>query len=444
MRVGHTTVAWLRRSPLAGGSAAVMAATIVTSLLGFTFWRAVTHHAAPAAVGEASAALAVATTVALLTTQGLQPAIMLRLPKLGAIDRRALVRSTMVVASLVASVVSGAAALLVGRIDSQLTVLGSPMVVFSVGIAGAAQASSGLIDAASVAVRRARGMTARNGGFALAKLLVLVGLFALHLAGGASVVIAIVASWGACGVLSSVLALRWLEGTDRATGPRHGAWRSLRVMELGGFGWHHAAAVSGQLPAAVLPALVAATLGAAQAGYFNVGWMLGGVCFFVSPAIATALLADGGHEPEHLRRRVRIAFLLTLACLAVPEILLLGWCRPVLTLFGRGYAEQDRWLVVSLAVSAVPDAVTNLAVSVYRVEGRLCRAALLNVGLAAGALAVTWTLLRPLGVAAAGLGWLGVQAAGAVFAGFDVFVRPSLRRSPRPPLGISAIARSRT
>lgn len=421
-----------------------MAATIVTSLLGFTFWHAATHHAAPTAVGEASAALAVATTVALLTTQGLQPAIMLRLPKMGVIDRWDLVRSATVVASLVATVVSGAAAVLVGRVDSHLTALATPMVVLSVALAGAAQASSGIIDAASVAVRRARGMTARNAGFALAKLLVLVALFAVHLSSSTSVVVAIVASWGGCGVLSSVLAMRWLEGADRTTGPAHGVWRALRTMEVRGFGWHHAAAVSGQLPAAVLPALVAATLGAAQAGYFNVGWMLGGVCFFVSPAIATALLADGGHEPEHLRRRLRVAFLLTLAGLAVPEALLIGWGRPLLGMFGPGYAAQDRWLVVALAVSAIPDAVTNMAVSVYRVEGRLARAALLNAGLAAGALAATWALLRPLGVVAAGWAWLGIQGAGAIVAGFDLVIRPSLRRSSHPPLAVAPIVRSRT
>ena len=91
-----------------------------------------------------------------------------------------------------------------------------------------------------------------------------------------------------------------------------------------------------------------------------------------------------------------------------------------MSLFGSSYARHGTVLLVLLVISAVPDAITNLYVSVLRVRDRLGVAAALNLSLAAMAAACAWLLLPSLGVAGAGAGWLIAQTAGALFVLADV------------------------
>lgn len=86
----------------------------------------------------------------------------------------------------------------------------------------------------------------------------------------------------------------------------------------------------------------------------------------------------------------------------------------VLSLLGPGYAEQGRVLLWVLALSAVPDAVTNIAVAALRVEGRLRTTAALNTSMSVLALVSAVPLLAWLGIAGGGVAWLLAQTAGAL------------------------------
>jgi O-antigen/teichoic acid export membrane protein len=149
-------------------------------------------------------------------------------------------------------------------------------------------------------------------------------------------------------------------------------------------------------------------------------WKVGGLFFMVSPAVSSALFAEGSHVSEGINRKVRTSALVT-ASLLVP--LMAGFAlfgRPVLALFGPDYASHGIALLLVLVVSAVPDAVTNVYISVLRIQDRLRLAAVLNCGAAVLAIALAWWLLPILGLLGAGVAWLAAQAAGSLVVLADV------------------------
>jgi O-antigen/teichoic acid export membrane protein len=71
-------------------------------------------------------------------------------------------------------------------------------------------------------------------------------------------------------------------------------------------------------------------------------------------------------------------------------------------------------LLLVLLASALPDAVTNVAVATLRIRGALRDATLLNGSMATIAVVGAWLLTPRLGIIGAGWAWLGAQLAGAL------------------------------
>jgi O-antigen/teichoic acid export membrane protein len=150
--------------------------------------------------------------------------------------------------------------------------------------------------------------------------------------------------------------------------------------------------------------------------------MLSSFFFIISPAVASALFAEGSHTPQDVLRKARtsagiISLLLAPAMLAS----FLGG-RYILLLFGPGYAQHGLLILMIFTISAVPDAITNIYVSVLRVQGRLRNAVLLNLGMAGLNLVLAWMLLPLLGTAGPPSAFLIAQVAGSLVAGVD-FIR---------------------
>jgi O-antigen/teichoic acid export membrane protein len=183
----------------------------------------------------------------------------------------------------------------------------------------------------------------------------------------------------------------------------------------------HLTSVGGQLPVFLLPALVAARLGVAENAYFYIGWAAAGVFFLVSPAVAASLYTEATHDPAHLRRIVWRSAWTIVAVLGPAMVGLVVFGRAILSLFGPSYPGHAFPLLLPLAASAVPDAVTNIYISVLRVRQRLRLAAAINVGIAAMTLALAWWLLPPLGIVGAGWAWFIAQAAGTAVVAFDLY-----------------------
>jgi Na+-driven multidrug efflux pump len=71
-------------------------------------------------------------------------------------------------------------------------------------------------------------------------------------------------------------------------------------------------------------------------------------------------------------------------------------------------------------LASIPDAITNVYVSVLRVRGRLPVAAGLNLVMGLGIVGLSWLLLPALGVSAVGWAFLAAQTGGCAFVAMDL------------------------
>jgi O-antigen/teichoic acid export membrane protein len=396
-----------------------VASAVVTSLLGFLYWTIAARVTTTAAVGYTAAVMSLTTGVSLLTGLGVNSLIVQRLPTLERTPAWAAFVTTWLTWTAGITAVVGA---LVGLgIHSRGRGLVSPVlvvVVVAVGATGLVVVM--IVDRVFLASRRTDLGLVLDASLSAAKVLSLGAL----LLPGAAVTVMLLGWMGAvtitCGLACVLL-------------PRLGLGRIGRpVLALVGrrdlfavFG-HHLTSVGGLMTPYLLPPLVVYRLDASSNAYFYATWMVGSAFLIISPAISASLFAEGARDVATLALRTRRAFRMLAVLLPLPLAAGVLGGRWILLIFGGEYAHHGYVLLAVLALASVPDAITNVAVAVLRVTGRLRFAAALNLAMGAVALVGAWTLLPHIGILGAGLAWLAAQVLGCLF------VAPLMVRSVRP------------
>jgi O-antigen/teichoic acid export membrane protein len=408
-------------------SAYMIATTLVNSVLGYGYWVIAARGYEARDVGLATALLAAVTLASLASNLGIGHTLVQRLPRRAPGEEWSLTLTTGLVVGALTGLIAGAAlvAILPLASDELAVVAQRPAYALAVVLGVALWTLSTLLDFVFIAERQTGKMLVRNAAFAVVKL----PLLALPLVLGSATSLAIVASWlGAAGIVFALGLWRLVPRVGRAFRPRlRGARAEAREM-VSSLAGHHLINLGGIAPMYLLPLLVATRLSVTENGYFYVTWMVGGLFFIVSPAVATSLFAEGSHNGEEIARRARSSALI-IAALLLPAMAIFAVAgRPIMGTFGPEYARQGTGLLLLLVASALPDAVTNVYVAVMRVRGRLRLAAALTLGMAALALVLAWVLLPPLGIAGAGVAWLAAQSAGSLAVGLHAL----LARVSRP------------
>jgi O-antigen/teichoic acid export membrane protein len=431
----------------------LMASTVTTAGLGYVFWIVAAHAFTSQEVGIGSATISVCSTVALLTYLGSSATLIERLPTRERSSEWTivLVRVCLVTAGVTA--VATAAAVPVLRTSVHYRLFFSSALPIILAMAGAAAWTVvNLLGASFIAARRAGRLLSIQTLISVAKLLLILPLAAAGI--GAT---GLVEAWVASSVLGLAVGVAWLvpgmrlgrqpqsRSRRHADGPpglrprqyRQPRHRRVSALPSAKSVWHllgqHLTSVGGAVTPLVLPILVVIRLGVTQNAYFYITWMMGAAFFMVSPAVAQAVFAEGVRARADLRTVVGKA-LRVIAVLLAPAMLIMIVCgRFILGLFGASYAVAGYVLLVLLAVSALPDAVSNVAVVVCRVTQRLGYSTALNLGILVTTLVCAWFLMPPLGIAGAGLAWLGAQTIGAIAS------LPALARMRKPAI-FSALA----
>jgi O-antigen/teichoic acid export membrane protein len=161
--------------------------------------------------------------------------------------------------------------------------------------------------------------------------------------------------------------------------------------------------------------------------------MMGAAFFMVSPSVAQAVFAEGVRARSDLRSVVIKALRVITVLLAPAIVVMIVGGRFILGLFGASYAAAGYGLLILLAISALPDAVSNVAVVIFRVTQRLGRSSAVNLGILVVTLIGAWVLMPRLGIAGVGVAWLGAQTIGAI-ASLPAYVQI------REPVILSALA----
>lgn len=387
-----------------------MGTTAVTALLGFGFWALAARVLPAAEVGRAAALVSAMLLVSVFTNLGLGQVLVSRLASRASGREWSLTVST-------ALVVAGCASLLGGALAAALIPLLIPALKGGIGLAAflllplgvTGVACSLVLDFAYIAERRARHAFSRNTVAALLRL-ALVGFAAAAPLAGATWVLAV---WVSSFLLIDVFAVsRVLPALDRDFRPTLAGWRSELGEMRGLIAGHQSINLGSQASAYLLPVLVSARLGPTENAYFYTTFMVASALFFIAPAIANALFAEGAHNPQQLHRDLRRAAR-HIAMLLGPAALVLIAAGPlVLGVFGPDYAEEGRGLLPILVGSALFDAGFQLCMAFLRIRRRLREAATATWVTLALTISATWLLLPPLGLEGAGIGWAAGKLAG--------------------------------
>lgn len=411
----QTRLSQIRRDRIVRSSITLMLAQGIAGLVGIVFWAMVSRNYAPSEVGQATTLIAVASAMTLLMTAGLAPALMLtvaRAAKSSEASALAWVAASM--SGALGALAGGLAGVVLSRVDGNLDFLGDGLTPAILAAITGASATGIVADAVATSLGRTWLVAVRALLFSTTKVVLLLIL----LESGMTPVESVGISWAVCGLTTSVLSAGWATGW---TAPRN--WADAVQTLRKGMSHHHASALGSGLPPLLIPVMVTGALGTTVSAQFSIAWMIAAVFFMISPAIAAATLAQGASHSEGLPHQLRIASALTMTLISVPVLLCVTMGGVLLNFFGAGYSVAAPLLAL-LAISAIPDAITNLAVTAERVRGRLRRATIINGAIGVVTVGSVWFLLPGLGLLAPGVGWLMGQVAGSVVvAGYVINAR---------------------
>lgn len=418
----------LERRSLLRNALYIMLTTGVNSALGYLFWLVIARTYDAHEVGVASALIAAMTVVAALADLGTSTALIQRLPS----RRAAADWSRTLTASLATATAAGIAFALVAALailpalSPSLSVVDSDATYLLLFVGGVVIWSlSTVSDYLFIAERRTGNMLVRNMVFGVAKL-ALVAVLAL--AGGTDAR-EIFAAW----VIGCALSLTvgyglLLPRLGRRYRPAlAGVAGEVRAMATS-FAGNYFITLGFLLTTFLLPLLVLVRLSAEQTAYFYVAWLLGGAFFTVTASVGSALFAEGSHDRRALSQQTRLAVKISAALLTPLMLVFFVAAGPILGLFGPGYEENGKTLLILLAACAVPDAITGLYIARVRAEGRLVFPAVASMAIAALTLVGAWLLLPSMDLAGAGVAFIAAHVIGSVACLVDA--RRSRRAAP--------------
>ena len=407
MTVVGTAKARLASDAMLRNSLSIMATSAVTSLFGYGFWLIVAHTTSAAVTGAGAGATSALQIAAIFASVGAAAAMIEWLPRCTSeAEWRSRVTVGLGVAAVAATVGGVVMVVLLGHVAGTLPALSTASggVLFVAGTVFFAVGTT--LDYIAVAERRGAVMLARNTLFVVARLPLLFLPWLLPGTGDQ-----ILMSWAVAGAVSLLVGFVGFNGKPLRLSLR-GLRPYLREMRTSLLG-QHLITIAAMLGGYVLPILVVARVSPEANAYFYATWMLGSVFFMISPAVSTSLFAEVASDPGAVAAAARRSAKIISALLVVPMAIYLVAGGLLLRLFGPDYPVEGRLLLIVLTLSALPDAVTNLAVAVLRSTGRMRTALWLNVTMLVGALTLAWVLLPVIGIVAAGVGWIVAQLAGA-------------------------------
>ena len=403
--------------PLVMNSMYLMAATAVTSLLGYVFWTVAARRYPAAAIGEAGAGVSAMAFASLLGALGGSMAVLGELPgKRRGREWSAAVTVPLVFTSATSALTALATVAVLARTGNSAFLYrdGWWVAAFVVGVV--ATTASQVLESVWVAEHQGAWFLGSSTVFAAVKLaLVALPVFAVFGATG------ILSAWSAvlaATVAGSVLILARLHGyRPRLDGFSRQLW-SMRATLAG----NYVISVGDQATLYAVPVIVALKVSPEAAGWFYVAWKIGGFYAVFASAVGTSTYAEGSHRPGRVLPLALAGMKLILPFIALGAAVTVIGGHLVLHVFGAQYAVHAYTLLVLLSLGAFPDAVVTIYRGVLRVQKRYRTAAAICWAVCLSRLALTIPALAWWGIAGAGWAWLATQTAGAIWCVLDLAV----------------------
>ncbi len=430
----HSQAKRLHNDSLLRNSIFIMGSTVITSFIGYLYWIVAVHLYSVHDIGLVSAVISATTLTSSLANPGIGSFLIQMLPQRKAgYDWSVTLNAGIVVGTLTSLIAGIVVAIALPLFSNQFAILAHNAIYAIAFIVGVPLWTvTILLDQTFVAERATGNMLVRNVVFAILKLLLMILLAQVGVFG-------IFSSWVLALAISIVMG-GWLlvPRLKRAYHlALHGIIQQVRTM-LSSLAWHHFINLGSTLPMYLLPIFVTIRLSATANAYFYTAWMLGSIFFMISPAVSTSLFAEGSHGTDDVVRKAGSSAVIISALLGPAMLTVFFGGHYILLLFGQSYAEHSLLLLTILAVSAVPDAITNIYVSVLRIQKRLRFAAFVNLGMALLTLLLALILLPILGIVGVGWAFFISQGTGSLVAIAEfIFTRYRHQSIDKPTVNIT-------
>ncbi|MDQ2903848.1 MAG: lipopolysaccharide biosynthesis protein [Chloroflexota bacterium] len=351
----------------------LIAATLVTSLLGFVYWWVAARHFTPEDIGMASASLSVMALLGNFCILGLGTLLITELARQPGREG-SLISTALLVVGTVAGCAGCLFAIIAPSISLDLTPLGVNLphiLVFGVGVSLTAMTM--VLDQALIGLLRGELQLWRNTLFASAKLVILfLGSLWLVRRQGTT----IYATWATGNIISlgalAVYTLFKQGWRGRNYLPQWGLVRKLGRAAL----QHHLLNLTLQAPTLMLPVLVTILLSARMNAWFYVSWMIASFVFLIPNALTTVLHAMNSATPALLAHKARMTISLAFGTSVLAICTLQVIAQQALSLFGSVYAVQATGNLHILLLAAFPLIIRTHYISICRIQDRIAPAML--------------------------------------------------------------------
>ncbi len=417
-----TRLRYYLKAPLYRNSLFLIANTVFTTGLGFFFWMVVARFYTAYEVGVGSAIISAVFFLALLSTLGLDVAIIRFLPKSP--------KPVELINSCLA--LSGIVALVIGCIFLAGLGLWSPKLIFVRERAVFALAFlvftcgwtlSGVIGSVFIAKRRAEFNLAKNTILSLLKipLPILMVLF-FHAFG-------IVSSWGIATVIAVAVCLffflpRVQESYKPLPNLNLNIVKNIWKYSVG----NYFASILAATPSFILPIMIVNILSGEQNAYFYVAWTIAAIPFSIPGAASQSLFAEGSHFEEELSINARKALRFALILLVPAIILLVGLGKWLLLLFGSSYSSNALTLLWILGASSIFVGINSVYYTILLVRHRIRELLVLRGLITLAVLVASAFAMRAIGIVGIGYAWLGAQALVSIYVALTIRWRYRVRQ----------------
>lgn len=399
------------RTPLYRNGYALVVSSATTSVLGVAYWILAAHYYSTEAVGLNSAAISAMMFLSGIAQLNLISALVRFIPVAGRATRQFIVFAYLV--TLFVSL--GIGILFLRGLDRWAPALSfldaTPLFVLWFIAATMAWGIFALQDSVLTGLRQATWVPIENTLYALVKLALLVGLATLLPRYG------VFASW-TIALAVSLLPTNFL--IFRRLVPNHARALAEPVPPLvpAQIVKYIAGDYVGSLfwlaCTTLLPVMVTQLAGATANAYFFLAWQIAYSLHLVGPNMGSSLIAEAANDQTKLSVYSYRVFIAT-ARVVVPIAIIVALGAPyILRIFGPSYASEGTTLLRLLSLSAIPNIVQALYVSIARVQRRIAAIVTVLGALCTLVLILSYVLLRLYGIVGVGVAWLVSQTIVAV------------------------------
>jgi O-antigen/teichoic acid export membrane protein len=397
------------RTPMYRNGYALVLSSLTTSALGVVFWVLAAHLYPTEVVGFNSALISAMMFLSAVSQLNLNNGLIRFVRNAGRSAGRFALLSYVISIAMSGTVCLVFLAGLKYWAPAMAVISTSPLLIAWFVAATASWCIFALEDGVLTGIRFATWVPVENSVYSLEKIALLV-IFAFFIPQ-----LGVFAAW-TLGVVALILPTNFLifrsllpgqPGIGTAPSEKS-SFRSTQVAKfvaadyLGGVSW--------MACTYLMPVIVTNRIGSTSNAYFYLAWTIANTLYLITPNIGSSMIAETSTDPDKVWAHLHRVFL-QVASLVIPLALAITLGAPIiLKVFGNRYSIEGTFLLRLLALSAIPNMVTALFISVARAQQRRVAMLVTMVFLSAAILALSYLLMPGLGILGVGIAWLVGQS----------------------------------